>query len=393
MLFSLPLRSSRFAVFLQHATMTAYQSKTVIKLTIYLLVLFGLLWQVYYISRQYFAYNYVTRVVIEHPDELQLPATVVCFTIQFESSLNQILTARIMLEKTATVDEFVDNIILGTSQSRGNMHKHLLQQMVCYVLAPNVTVAGTDRSFNQYWLYLALLNMKSIPQRKPMKGFLFLDKLRDHTFNYNSFQVFDIAADNSDNSYIYKYTHYERELLPPPYATNCCDYKTQTQFDSQQDCIDNCKIKKFIEQVNYLPDFTLISKPFDYPIFSPFGYAHNESLKGITDQIKRDCKQLCNMKDCYISTFVPYLSKRLTVNSANGQKQLIFSIAVPNQPKFTCIYTPIMHLTDYAIYLISCVSFWLGFSPLFALLWLHAIYFGQKRQKKLAPVFLKQSVW
>lgn len=191
--------------------------------------------------------------------------------------------------------------------------------------------------------------------------------------------------------------HYEVDItyssstisrLPPPFDTNCLDYRKSGPFLSSHDCYDKC-LKRKTAQWNFVPGMTVIDKelyknsmadivPGDIVegkkldklikngTLSPKLIESYRVLRNNWKGIKESCKNFCRRSDCVSERITPAISYWGSGPQANGTKlkRSYYRLMLSDQPFLHVASVPRQRLLDYIVYMCSGLSFWLGFCPL-----------------------------
>lgn len=165
------------------------------------------------------------------------------------------------------------------------------------------------------------------------------------------------------------YQLYQTYLLPPPYNTECYNYTAPgSKWKSQAHCFETC----FNETVYNV--FGLDSSSI--PTFEPSDHRRFRAWLPEYRQYEDGCRKKCPMKDCQYNDFIP------AILSAGDSFWPEFRLHATNHPVVRQTAVAKMDLTEYVTFVLSCVSFWLGFSPLDLLLQAKVIVRISKKQSR-----------
>lgn len=156
---------------------------------------------------------------------------------------------------------------------------------------------------------------------------------------------------------ILSYTEYESIFLPSPYDTNCYDYKPK--YQSEKHCFDQCQLEKCLEYSNVVPRSVVKYKPVESITFEQFqqtkGFDWHESHRRI-NEIKKNCSMLCKRVQCHNIDYVPIMIHTIQ------QNVLEISLQASPDPLFKTVSEPKINWIDYVTYILSCFGFWFGIS-------------------------------
>lgn len=375
--------------------------------------LIGCIVQISYISGKYFQYKTVTQLTIARPVVVYVPAVSVCTPYPSLLNVSQLhqhetfysayqrdylsknktefkvdltahtLTISDVFKLTPSPEQFMkagchvdfhdtDNSYLKQSIDNDcalvfDVIKYYKEKFMCYTLRfkPSHNTRGYKYSHisNAFTLSKGFYLLE-FPDNQfdNVTLFLFvitsahqLPRGTSDTFNYMARHV------NSDKakiqSYAFNYGRLVTTLLPPPYETNCHDY-TRENYESQAHCYDACFTNSTVKKLNKLPFTALIENPYNI---------HHLGKQDIKDKVVKDriiqledaCEQLCSRPDCEEETFI---SKIVAEQRVSNNIRLI--LVIPNEPDIIAVAEPLLTAVDFITYILSCISFWFGFSPL-----------------------------
>lgn len=163
---------------------------------------------------------------------------------------------------------------------------------------------------------------------------------------------------SSNEGYDVTYVRFVAKLMKPPYDTNCHDYR-HDGFESDDHCYDSCLINSTIEMLQKVP-FTTLSE-FEYP-YCPVSREDlkNETFQKQLTQLELACKHKCERPNCYEEIYIP---KVVSVQH-KFPRVIQFTLLLPNEPDLIATAQPLITTVDLITYILSCISFWFGFSPL-----------------------------
>ncbi len=156
------------------------------------------------------------------------------------------------------------------------------------------------------------------------------------------------------------YDLYRSELLEWPYPTKCRDYAKISKFRSKSHCIDDCRLRNYVENFSFIPNEVIIQMNSSYPNMRfdlPSDY-ENKTIKEKAISIETNCLHICSNEDCVREEFIPYIRK-----NEQGQNFTI-SLEPPRGLDFTVKFEAAINLIDFVTYVLSTIGFWTGFAPI-----------------------------
>lgn len=155
-----------------------------------------------------------------------------------------------------------------------------------------------------------------------------------------------------ESNVILSYQRYVSILLPYPYITACLNYKT-IGYESHAHCYETCIVSVLVNLTGTLPVSTVKLFPYNLTTHS----MTNEAVKQLSERKVVNCLLKCSSHDCYKVDYVP------KIHASSPQRNLSFNMLAPNEPDIITVMKPMLYFIDFLTYTLSCLSFWLGFSP------------------------------
>ncbi len=156
------------------------------------------------------------------------------------------------------------------------------------------------------------------------------------------------------NWYEINYSSKSYYLLSSPYQTDCIDYKLNTEYLSQKDCIRKCRRRKSIEKCNAMPDRTNF---FENELELVSDKVFDEQCTQTID-LNKTCRSVCPHMDCIKFYYKPFVSSNY--KTKRSISEIAFSITT--EPKTSLIYRPKLETIEFLSYIASILSLWFGFS-------------------------------
>ena len=158
--------------------------------------------------------------------------------------------------------------------------------------------------------------------------------------------------------FMFKYEHYQLNYLESPFITNCFDYDhgdCTSPRNCYEECVNNYTVAKF---GTCFSEAQLDNRGKNCNV-----HHRNQTMsiyKQTLNRFKLICRSRYTKKSC-TENFYPGVSKPI----ANIRKGRFFKFEVgPRYKPSTYVdYQPIITLVDFGVFILSTISFWLGFAP------------------------------
>ncbi len=352
---------------------TKMDKSALAKFFIFLLCFGGLIWQLHYVSREYFSYKFVTQVTIEDPEQLEPPKIIFCFLV---GKIKH--TIRKRFDESPKIEQILITFKNYISNSSLISYRYINTALTCYVIGSDYSKPdkGSEIGF-QGIINTLILNQTFFELNKDSSlQMAFIDVMANET-RIQSFDIRKMGMYNLSKiraRFFFSYTQYYSKLLPHPYSTDCADYQSLVNVQSRFECRNQCIIKNFLGQFKKFP--VEVSTEIPYNISMALTKVLRKQDKNLYDKLIEHCQNICRRKDCISNRFNLVLIKRIV----SGERFHLILMA-PSVPKFFTLYTPMMLLIDFVTYVLSCISFWLAFSPLTSLI-LSVKYLNFKSTKR-----------
>lgn len=326
----------------------------------------GGIFQIYKISYQYFRYETVTQLTIYYPKEVVPPNVATCFSRLensenvFQESEPQVrieIAKRRLNSQTIELNESTSDEIQGykiTKFKKGSFD--------CFSL-----VLRSDEPFETRYLttfaddpefYTLAINGSTLINEDLVTFFMKERHLDFYGPSENGAESSRKITDNSTglgarNFITLSYSVYKSTLMKYPYKTNCIDYEDR-EFESQFQCIDSCVTKEYESRLTFNPFTTLTRDPAaTVPNITQVANSFDDVT--FIDEL---CNDKCKEPDCKSVLFVPKIVG--TTESEDFEYELYLSV----DPVISTKLKPEINIIDFVTYILSCIGFWFGFSPL-----------------------------
>lgn len=355
-----------------------------------IICLIGLIWQIYTVSADYFAYSVVSEVYIEKRDDVIPPALSLCLPYAdvvednmidvqkrwksdryISMEMQEHLTISELFEVTRHLKFFAEsawvrkknsyNVSVGWSYL--NVVKYLKDYYACYKISnvdadtPNFHWRSHHISFGrnpgaQMGIYL---NKRKL--QKVSRASVVLTEVNDYPRGDRDFplNLFDDSTSSNDDGDVadddnsvegtgiftdsatfwsLAYTKVTQKLLPPPFMTACRNFRPQ--FESRYECIDDCVIEKSLAEFNqsiFIVTFTKPGKYGNITVLSKKKLKDDPHLEKRVDKIIDECSGMCKGQDCLKVYFMPILLSKL-----DDDQRVIFTLFDMNGPETSLLF-------------------------------------------------------
>ena len=193
------------------------------------------------------------------------------------------------------------------------------------------------------------------------------------------------------------YSYQSFHLLERPFATNCKNYMSDTEYYSRKDCIRKCKLKHSTEECGVIADEMEVYKD-EHSI--RFASNQNESKCAENLNLDRICLEECPHLDCiktfYKTTQIAKLDFNHTTEcDAIDKRNGLVEFIMPKEPETTFFHKPRIEMVEFICYLASTVSLWFGismFSSLCSLSWIISNFSININSSNKIKIFQKKTV-
>ena len=351
----------------------------------------GLIWQVAKVSEQYFRYSTLTQLSINRKSKIVPPSFTICFghqqfpktTIGYNRTSRLFESPAAVFKATPSVDQMFRGCILRSTRTSKKTHfKFPNQTIECYRLFDIIKLnkqakvcyqfeIKSNDSFDYrlvgsgYDMYSEIFTLELMPlfiQHTYMFYYLTPRGQKIYGTSRISSELFrhlnTTSGVGKSNGLTANWKKQTIVLLPAPYQTDCVDYST-IGYESRSHCSDKCLIDGYIDQFGKLP-FDVSHYEFHEWIDKKYLFDEsNDDPKQI--KIRAICDEKCKRPDCYFED----MSSKFV---GPEEKEFIYiSLYPPDEPEVVVKHAPQMELLDFVTYILSCISFWFGWSPFYSL--------------------------
>ncbi|KAI1305848.1 hypothetical protein HDE_01195 [Halotydeus destructor] len=356
-----------------------------------LVALVGCVYQIYAISWQYLQYETVSNLQIDRPATVTPPSVILCLEFKFAVSQRTIFDQHLgsdeeFFEKatvgqlfnfTAPAEGLIKNCTIKYSGSYGQatalselchelitVRKFLKQQYVCYSFTiddqnkfyrSHITNARKPPRFYEVFL------SKSFPRSRFVVFFVH-DRSLDFYGLSDSFSEHfrhianSTSGSGSANAIILSYKRFKTTSLPAPYKTNCFNYSL-IGYQSKDHCSEDCVIKETLRDTGRLPfSVALYDANLTTMVIQQVDI-ENGSYTRLLNQMDAVCTSKCPWSDCHANDHVA------VILTSFASLDLGFELYLTNEPYVITEHKARQMLIDYVSFILSCISFWFGFSP------------------------------
>lgn len=327
--------------------------------------------QIIYISQQYFEYDTLTQVVIYRPSQLKPPAIALCGVAA--SLTNTSKSTFDIFSSTPTASDLITKVAIHdtsgyefrrANKSKLNPIRFYKNRYLCYEIKLHPTTVFSRRHLSNGYYFPIFYAVQFVALPLAVHHIIFYMHSSERNFYgiSDSYAMHDrkvnIATGTPEaNRVALSYSHFTSIHLPPPYKTSCLDYST-VGYESQGHCFDSCIRNLVLGRLPFTPTNILsfeehASRLLFLKTLAPFNATMSAEIKGFLDF----CNQKCSSLDCFREDFVP---RRLFAADNPNPEVLLYA---PSDPTIISTFKPHIQLVDFITYLLSCVSFWLAWSP------------------------------
>lgn len=351
----------------------------------WLISIAGAILQSYYISDQYFRYETVTQVTVSPPSLIRPPKLSICSIPplslrDYPPRLLQEVLSNCKLNISAKVYKYEhghdfneyfsndDNVL-----SNGAYLKH---QLFCQTIDVNFNFTNYRRTNYKDPSMLYELSISD-----SLSGHVILSNNVNSFVYGGSHELTFYGKDNSpvlvrkvSNDLRYQsfriglsYSRYRTSMLRYPYHPRCEDYRLTHNVESQAHCFDKCVLEEGRWKIEMTSPFVLIdNSSVENPTFlkerlfrnSASSTAKEEKFATLR-QIEANChNKVCAFSDCKKDSYILSLVYKELATTPG------IAMFEPDRPDIITIFTPKISGIDYITYVLSCLGFWFGFSPL-----------------------------
>lgn len=339
----------------------------------YVLNFIGCAAQLYYISEQYFKYGTVTELSIKRQDRLRPPQLIIC--LQAKDFIHDYKDVPSLFQLSPNASRLIN---LNESSIRdGNgwltderkfysfkVAKVFKSGSLCYSIHVNHSLVFSARQITNGRKYPSIYHLTLNYNFRTAKDFLIYTHhpLMSWYGDSDSFAIHNRILNKSQNIIDYNqvglsYSTFKLVRLPAPYQTNCIDYVT-IGYESYANCFEYCIgvlcAKMFGKNPYYLYSTEISTLPF----LRNRDMKRNKTILIAMRDIEKECRIKCAYTDCDFEQIVP--KKMVSTNSTFP----IFELLAPNEPYVISEYKPQVQLVDFVTASLSCLGFWLAWSPL-----------------------------
>lgn len=367
------------------------------------------------VSREYFEYRTTSHIAIrDYADVIKAPAIVVCFRYKYtDQGMNMTIGERFSGEANYFNDKNdtwrVFSVRVRTTLDKKEVYKeyetkkYLMGHRYCLFFQQlrqsNKTIVTSPENLalsNLYDVYITVTPAHSANTWGDPKNctpkFVYFGLVTDNSTlsNPSNREVFKELCTTGLRRYFidFTYSSFINIKLPPPYDTNCLDYRKGTSFLSTYDCYNECLQEK-TKPLNVIPSTTLIDRKkynnsteyiaYEFMLENKTRVMKKSLPKELIqayrtlssgwDRIKKSCLQFCSRPDCWSEDISPtIISTRSWTKNFSKDNETLSKIALnmllSHQPMMEVSTLPKYHFIDYVVYMSSMLSFWLGFCPL-----------------------------
>lgn len=369
----------------------AIRPKTVLFIISWLFSSAGCCYQIWKISEEYFEYGTNTLLTITRELAISPPSVNLCFnnmdmvnfSILFPNDGNDHVTAEDMFADTVNSSEVAELCKIHLHDSylqkldmeckHVEIKKFLKQSMICFSsrLVSTKPFEPTDISDGLIAsLFELVFRGKHFGNSKSYR--FYMTSQDKHLYgNGATYVEVDRLRSRSPGKFIgitlkLSYSTFKSKLLPAPYRSNCLMYST-IGYESRDHCRESCLINRTIDKFNKVPENVLISTESPLRHYNLLSYEQSEEYAVDLRLFRSECRRKCSNPDCSQEDILPkvistedFLAPEIILNASN-------------EPEIITELKAKISFIEYVTYVLSCLSFWLGFCPLSLLMNTHLL--------------------
>lgn len=369
----------------------------------------GFLYQIGKISSEYFSYQVSSDLFIQIPVQLDAPDTSICIrysdvfdtktyshvnsikidakiaTTSLKHELGKIVTIQDVFNYTPKIGSILSSCLIRLPKNYGykrysesykcqhlfNVHKFYIQDEVCYMFT---LISSKDQTYQYHNLGQAL-SKPGIFYQVTLSGRFNntkIGKVVIHRSTWTPFTSISFAPSfntmtesmergwkrDMNNKFFATYTMFSQQRLPSPFVSNCLDYE-KIGIASRSLCLKECITKESIQFFGLVPFSVISLEPVKRRHMTTLYLYKNSSAEKVLDSLEDKCKLKCHQLDCNNTYFMTKLIPSLTSLEQDG---LSFVITAPRSAFYIITNSPASSLTEYLVYVSSCLGIWFGFS-------------------------------
>ena len=339
----------------------------------------GCIWQIEKISHQYFDYEVVTQLEIKRPKHTTPPSLTICFRLpDVLPGVSQSLSLEKIYSLTPSVERMFNGctirkpggFLLDTLKGNKSacetlfkIEKFIKQRYVCYTFSLRAkrefAVRHLTNSLDSCRFYSIYLEEKFSSANYV---YFFLTSKRMYGLSNSFTEHFRRIRDNitghaTANYVTISYRKFVSHLMKPPYKTMCVDYP-KIGFESASECYDECLKNSAVDGLQKLPFEAALYEAVDLPLISKSDLA-NANLSNALHKFEKQCENKCKQQECLIEDFSP------KIIAFSESHMISLEMYASNEPIVITTFLPLSNIIDYVTFVLSCISFWFGWSPLY----------------------------
>lgn len=380
-------------------------SKWLRKTIYFAIAALGCLVQVYFVGEEYLKYAVATDISVTREDELRIPGMAVCFNAtayekkDFSGQVTSIEGKPVYELLNYTHDPYNELVVTNiTVTGKGIFYpsnvtsdnnpleglKFMRKEDYCFAYQSKLINYNVSRDF--------ITTSEVIPKIYSIRLITFWFEKMD-SFKLYFYTRLRKFYDNTESSltltrtksgyyngsidkYIYNgtinrpsrsnvaFTGFKSILLESPFETACRKYQSYYTFfggpfSSQAECFTLCYSKKSFDEYKLRPS-DLFTETSTDALLTRKMIVNNETIEKKLDLFEKQCSSYCEKQNCIREDFIP---RRVSESNLPDDGYFTLSLLLPTDPDISVITKPVMSITEFVTYVLSCISFWFGFAP------------------------------
>ena len=360
----------------------------------------GFGFQIWELGALYFRRDVHTETLIHIPQDLEPPATSICFRYtdildydRIKKELNLSISRDTFLESQSALtiaqifeyspavehffaecrmrspDDYTIDAMIGAHCSQWfNVDKFYIQEYICYRVVPSAlrTFPYRKSAFAIYYpnaIYMLSINQTAFPMPRIIRPVLHEARgYPDTSVAYSRWARMERDIEkNKTRNYIFDVTYIRIGVyrLPAPYPTDCVNYRFTSHHSNALRCDYDCVSANTTKEMGKVPFSGITEIAHNLKHVSQIDL-RDEAFKLRLRAIIKMCAAKCRRLDCNET----YTITKFYVDEDTHSVGIRFLINVPREPFLKIIIRPTLAFVEFLVYVLSSIGTWFGISML-----------------------------